>query len=53
MDGESENPRSNDAFLIASSGKALSFGYFSLRRQRKVTRVSRESFFLSASNRAT
>jgi hypothetical protein len=30
VDGESENPLGNETLLIASSGKALSFGYFSL-----------------------
>jgi hypothetical protein len=38
QDGESENPRSNEALGLQFSGKAISFGYFSLGQQRKVTR---------------
>ncbi len=38
MDGESENPLNHSVNQIDSSRKAVSFGYFSLGQQRKVTR---------------
>ncbi|MFC3551931.1 hypothetical protein ACFOLC_13050 [Lysobacter cavernae] len=37
-DGESENPLNSSDHLIGLSRAAVSFGYFSLGKQRKVTR---------------
>jgi len=41
--GDSENAGAASDRLIVVSGKAVSFGYFSLGQQRKVTRLQAEA----------